>query len=46
MATTTSLKGNYTWKMDRGQFYNARDVGDDWKEGSVVAKITELEFAN
>lgn len=46
MATTTSLKGNYTWKMDRGQFYNARDVGEDWKEGSVVAKITELEFAN
>ena len=31
--------------MERGKFYQAKSVPDDWKAGKVKAKITDVEFA-
>lgn len=38
------LKANYSWKMDSGYYYQAKDITKDWA-GEVEAKITELRFA-
>ena len=38
------LKPNYIWQMERGKFYKADSVPSEWKEGSVSAKITNIEF--
>lgn len=38
------LKANYSWKMDTGTYYQAKDVSKDWVEGSAEAVITELRF--
>ncbi|GIO33673.1 MULTISPECIES: hypothetical protein [Paenibacillus] len=38
------LKANYSWKMDSGTYYQAKDVSKDWKEGSVKAEVTEIRF--
>ena len=38
------LKPNYVWQMERGKFYKADSVPSEWKEGSVSAKITNIEF--
>lgn len=38
------LKAHYSWKMESGTYYQAKDVSKDWKEGSVKAEITELRF--
>lgn len=38
------LKPNYIWQLERGKFYQAKSVPDEWKAGSVSAKITDLEF--
>lgn len=40
------LKANYSWKMDTGTYYQAKDVSKDWVEGSAEAVITELRFAD
>lgn len=40
------LKPNYIWQLERGKFYKADSVPDEWKEGSVSAKITDIEFMN
>ena len=38
------LRPNYIWQMERGKFYKADSVPDEWKEGAVSAKITNIEF--
>ncbi|MBD7967784.1 hypothetical protein [Paenibacillus gallinarum] len=38
------LKANYSWKMDTGIYYQAKDVSKEWVEGSAEAVITELRF--
>lgn len=38
------LKPNYVWQMEIGKFYKADSVPSEWKEGSVSAKITNIEF--
>lgn len=38
------LKANYSWKMDTGIYYQAKDVSNEWVEGSAEAVITELRF--
>jgi len=38
------LKPNYIWQLERGKFYQAKSVPDEWKAGSVSAKITDIEF--
>jgi len=40
------LKPGYVWQMERGKFYQAPLVPDEWQEGSAEAKITDLEFAD
>ena len=39
------LKPNYIWQIDNDMFYSADSVPNEWKEGSVSAKITNIEFA-
>lgn len=39
------LKPNYIWQQERGKFYKADSVPTEWKEGSVSAKITNIEFS-
>lgn len=38
------LKPNYIWQMESGKLYKADSVPSEWKEGSVSAKITNIEF--
>ncbi len=38
------LKPDYIWQMERGHFYKAESVPDEWKEGAVSARITNIEF--
>lgn len=40
------LKPNYIWQQQKGHFYKADSVPSEWKEGSVSANITNIEFAN
>ncbi|MBN67144.1 MAG: hypothetical protein CMM94_06215 [Rickettsiales bacterium] len=37
------LKPNYIWQMEKDKFYQAKSVPDEWKEGAVKAKITDIE---
>jgi len=39
------LKPNYIWKLEQGRFMQAKSVPSEWKQGSVAAKITDIEFA-
>lgn len=39
------LKANYIWQMERGKFYEAKNVPSEWAEGAAVPVITDLEFA-
>ena len=39
------LKPKYIWQIERGKFYQAKNVPSEWQEGSAVAKITDIEFA-
>lgn len=39
------LKPNYIWQMERGKFYTAKSVPDEWQEGNAVARITDIDFA-
>ena len=45
MEHSKPLKPNYIWQMERGKFYQAKNVPDEWLEGSAVAEITGIEFA-
>ncbi|NKQ18434.1 hypothetical protein [Brevibacillus laterosporus] len=38
------LKPNYTWKTSSGTYWSAENISDDWKEGSVEAKITKIQL--
>lgn len=38
------LKPNYIWQIEQGKFYRAKSVPSEWAEGSVSAKITDIEF--
>jgi predicted nucleic acid-binding Zn ribbon protein len=39
-----ALKPNYVWQIERGKFYTAKNVPDEWMEGKATAKITDIEF--
>jgi len=39
------LKPAYIWQMEAGKFYTAKSVPSEWKEGSLDAKITDIEFS-
>jgi len=39
------LRPNYIWQQESGQFYTAKSVPSEWKEGNAKATITELKFA-
>jgi hypothetical protein len=39
------LKPNYIWSMGVGRFYKSESVPSEWKEGSVSARVTDIEFA-
>ncbi len=41
---TKPLKSNYIWQQERGRFYTAKSVPDEWAKGKVSAKITNIEF--
>lgn len=38
------LKPNYIWQMPQDKFLPAESVPNEWQEGSVVFRLTELEF--
>lgn len=39
------LKPNYIWQQERGMFYMAKSVPDEWESGSVTAKVTDIQFS-
>jgi len=39
------LKPGYIWQVGEGKYYSADNVPSEWKEGSVDASITKIEFA-
>lgn len=39
------LRPNYIWQQESGQFYTAKSVPSEWKEGNAKATITEVKFA-
>ncbi|WP_065085995.1 hypothetical protein [Pseudomonas sp. AU12215] len=39
------LKPGYIWQLDQGQFYTAKSVPSEWKEGAAEAKITQVQFS-
>jgi hypothetical protein len=41
-----ALKPGYVWQMESGKFYSAKSVPSEWLEGSVDAKITDIQFSN
>jgi hypothetical protein len=41
----TPLRPGYIWQMERGQFYGAKAIPTEWKEGSAEAKVAEIRFA-
>ena len=46
MGDNKPLKPGYIWRMERGHFYSAKSVPDEWKEGAAEIKVTDLEFAD
>ena len=44
MEPSKPLKPNYIWQMERGRFYSAKEVPDEWQEGNALARVTDLEF--
>ena len=40
------LKPGYIWRQERGKFFSAKNVPDEWKEGAAEIKVTDLEFAD
>ena len=45
MSDKKPLKPGYIWAQERNQFYQAKSVPTEWKEGAIEARITRLEFA-
>ena len=39
------LRPGYIWQQERGSFYAAKSVPDEWQSGKVSAKVTRIEFA-
>ncbi|MEO6389351.1 MAG: hypothetical protein ABIT16_02465 [Croceibacterium sp.] len=39
------LRPNYIWQQEGDQFYAAKAVPSEWKEGNAKATITEVKFA-
>jgi len=39
------LKAGYVWQMENGKFYEAKSVPSEWQEGSVTAKVTDIQFS-
>src|SRR5690606_28064197 len=39
------LRPGYIWQMDASRFYKADSGPDEWEEGAVEARITDIEFA-
>jgi hypothetical protein len=40
----TPLRPNYIWQNEPDQFYSAKSVPTEWKEGQATATITDIEF--
>jgi len=40
------LKPNYIWQNEKDKFYQAKSVPNEWEEGNVTAKITDITFAD
>lgn len=38
------LQPGYIWQIESGKFLTAKSVPSEWKEGSVEAKVTSVEF--
>jgi len=38
------LKPSYIWQMERGKFYKAESVPDEWEEGNFVVRISDIEL--
>jgi len=45
MGPSKPLKPGYVWQIERGKFYQAKDVPTEWQEGNVDARVTEVDFA-
>ncbi len=39
-----SLKPNHIWQMEKGHYYGAESVPNEWKEGSAEIKIIDIDF--
>jgi hypothetical protein len=39
------LKPGYIWQMESGKYYMAKSVPEEWVEGSVEMKITDIRFS-
>lgn len=39
------LRPGYIWQQERGRFYTAKSVPDEWESGKVSASVTEIEFS-
>lgn len=39
------LKPGYIWQMESGKFYSVKSVPEEWAEGSVEIKITDIRFS-
>ena len=38
------LRPGYIWQELRNSYYPANDVPDEWKDGNIVASITDIRF--
>lgn len=38
------LKPGYIWQQERGRFYKAESVPNEWKVGSIRAEVTDIRF--
>ncbi len=45
MSDSKPLKPGYVWQMESGKFYSAKSVPNEWQEGRVDAKITDIRFS-
>lgn len=39
------LRPGYIWQQERGRFYAAKSVPDEWESGKVTAKVKRIEFS-
>jgi hypothetical protein len=39
------LRPGYVWQLDEGQYYPAKNIASEWKEGAVKTKIAYISFA-